>query len=178
MGGKPRGREGGPHFLGVPEWSPFHLGASGRFAQGFLFCLPSALPELLCSELPLQPFRNRGSQRTLGAAPGRSGGEAVGQGSRVEGALSPPCRHSKVTKSERKGSEDCGRRKEGRKGEQWRPQSLSKWEQAFPAPMLPLGARVFAGLVEEASGNREPCGRKLQAPGMVKEETFILPLIL
>lgn len=56
---------------------------------------------------------------------------------------------------------------------------LEPLRRPSPALMLPPGRRVFAGLVEEAAGNQQPCRKYLarQATEMVREETLLLPLV-
>lgn len=53
------------------------------------------------------------------------------------------------------------------------------WGQLSLALMLPLGPRVFSGLVKETEGNQEPRGQcpASQVTEMVREEVLILHLI-
>lgn len=87
VGGKPRGRKGGPaswvfQVRAPSTWEPWPLGSG-------LLCLLSARHELRCSEPLPKPFRNRGSQRTSWVAPGSRRRKGCETSSRLQGELCP-----------------------------------------------------------------------------------------
>lgn len=131
-----------------PPRCSLHPEASGYFALDFLFfaclqpCLNFSTVSSLCSHSGTEE-----AGRTLQAAPGRSSRKAVRQGSRLQGEPYPPCRHSTVKKSERKGSErgEKGGGPEGRTAVATALEHVGAGPEAtsppHPALMLPLGPR-------------------------------------